>query len=101
MTEAPSITQTAPDHFAVRGPLTFATARRALTGGLEAFASSPGPIEVDCSGIAASDSAGLAVLIEWLGWARRARRELRYASVPATLGAIARISEMDGLLFGR
>lgn len=95
-----SIERTAPDRFAVRGPLTFATARSALKSGMDAFAAAPGPIEVDCSGVDASDSAGLAVLIEWLGWARRAGRELRYASVPEAISAIARISEVDGLLFG-
>ncbi len=105
------VTRTAPNHYAVKGPLTFATARRALTSGIEAFtassadssaaastASSTGPIEVDCAGVGAADSAGLAVLIEWLAWARRSGRELRYSSVPEAISAIARLSEVDGLL---
>jgi phospholipid transport system transporter-binding protein len=56
---------------------------------------------VDCSAVTASDSAGLAVLIEWLAWARRGGRELRYDGVPEAICAIARISEVDGLLFRR
>lgn len=94
-----SVTQAAPNRFAVSGPLTFATARGALRTGLDAFAAAEGAIEVDCSGVTASDSAGLAVLIEWLAWARRGGRELHYESVPEAICAIARISEVDGLLF--
>jgi len=54
--------------FAVRGPLTFATARQAQEQGCDP---SPAPagreLGVDCGGITASDSAGLAVLLDWLG----------------------------------
>jgi phospholipid transport system transporter-binding protein len=86
----------------VSGALTFATARSALARGIESFtSSSPGPLEVDFSGVGASDSAGLAVLIEWLAWARRSGRELRYSRVPEAIWAIARISEVDGLLLPR
>lgn len=100
--ETPTVVESAPDRYAVRGDLTFATAHSALKTGLAAFVPSRGAqIEVDLSEVGASDSAGLAVLIEWLGWARRNARELRFASVPETLRAIARISELDGLLFGR
>lgn len=98
--EAPTIVETSPDRYAVRGALTFASAQRALTTGLAAFAASHGAqIEVDLSEVGASDSAGLAVLIEWLAWARRNARELRFASVPEALRAIARICELDALLF--
>ena len=97
-----AIARTAPNQYAVSGALTFATARRALASGIEAFkSSSPGPLEVDFSGVDASDSAGLAVLVEWLGWARRSGRELRYSRVPEAICAIARISEVDGLLLQR
>jgi phospholipid transport system transporter-binding protein len=95
---AVTITQSAPNRFTVRGPLTFTTAPGALRQGLEAFAAASGPLEVDCAQVGASDSAGLAVLVEWLGWARRAGRQLRYANIPETICAIARISEIEGLL---
>ena len=96
------VTRTAPDQYAVTGPLTFATARSALSSGIAAFSSASGsPISVDCSGVGASDSAGLAVLLEWLAWGRRSGRELRYSGVPETICAIARLSEVDSLLLGR
>ncbi len=88
------------NRYAVRGALTFGTAGRALDAGLEAFAAARGAIEVDLSGVAASDSAGLAVLIEWIGWARRNARELRVSNPPQALCAIARICELEELLGG-
>ena len=103
-TEKPSdvaVVASGPDRYAVRGALTFGTARRALDLGLQAFASARGACEVDLSGVAASDSAGLAVLIEWLAWARRSGRELRLANVPGALCAIARICEIEDLLRAR
>ncbi len=54
--------------------------------------------EVDCSGITASDSAGLTVLLDWLARAKHNGQSLRYVNLPAGLLAIAKISEVDGLL---
>ncbi len=97
-----SVIESAPGRYGVRGALTFATARRALDAGLAALAAARGAsIEMDCGEVGASDSAGLAVLIEWLGWARRNGRELRFSNVPEAICAIARICEIEGLLLGR
>jgi phospholipid transport system transporter-binding protein len=83
----------------VRGALTFATARRAREEGLKAItASSARALEVDCSGITASDSAGLTVLLDWLALAKKEGRSLRFLNLPQGLLAIARISEVDELL---
>jgi phospholipid transport system transporter-binding protein len=85
--------------FAARGPLTFATARQAWEQGLRSLASAAGrELEVDCGGVTASDSAGLAVLLDWLGAVKRAGRALRYTHLPAGLVALGRISEVNELL---
>jgi phospholipid transport system transporter-binding protein len=90
---------TAPGRFAADGALTFATARRACELGERSFAGAGGDaVEIDCTGITASDSAGLAVLLEWLRIARRAGRKLRYTALPQGLLALARISEVDAML---
>jgi len=85
-------------HLAAEGPLTFASARRAWELGEPFFAGTGAALEVDCRGITASDSAGLAVLLEWLGTARRAGRNLRYTHLPSGLAALARISEVEEFL---
>jgi len=93
------LTAGADGHLAAQGPLTFATARRARELGRPLIAgSSAAALEVDLSGVSASDSAGLAVLIDWLAQARHAQRTLRYRGVPAGLSALARISEVEELL---
>jgi len=53
---------------------------------------------IDCAGVKRADSAGLAVLLDWLAWARRKSRPLSFENLPQSLVAIAKISEVDGLL---
>jgi len=83
----------------VRGELTFATARLAREIGVRALGGAgSGRVVVDCAGVTRADSAGLAVLLEWLAWGRRHGREVALENLPASLVAIARISEVDELL---
>jgi len=89
----------APGTLSAQGPLTFASARRASELGAAALShAAAAKLEIDCRGITASDSAGLAVLLEWLSVARRAGRSLRYAQLPEGLAALARISDLEELL---
>jgi phospholipid transport system transporter-binding protein len=81
-----------------RGPLTFVTARAARLLGLAALGGSPGVRQIDCAGVGACDSAGLAVLLDWLAAARLAGRTLTYTGLPAQLVALGRISDLDALL---
>jgi phospholipid transport system transporter-binding protein len=90
---------TSPGRFAARGALTFANARRARSEGLHALrTSSARDLEVDCSAIAHSDSAGLAVLLDWMAVMRREGRPLRFVSLPPGLLAVARISGVEEML---
>src|SRR5256885_16568819 len=83
--------------FAARGPLTFATARQAREEGLRCLSGAPGrELEVDCGGITASDSAGLAGGLDWLGPAKRARCAPRYPPPPRGLMALGRVREGGG-----
>jgi phospholipid transport system transporter-binding protein len=82
-----------------QGSLTFATARSACEQGVALLAQAQAErLEIDCRGITSSDSAGLAVLLEWLGVAKRSGRSLRYRQLPPGLAALARISEVEELL---
>lgn len=55
-------------------------------------------MQVDLGGVTESDSAGLAVLIEWVAAARRGGRAVRVLNVPGGIGASARIAEVDEIL---
>lgn len=81
------------------GPLTFGTARAARELGLDALdAATDGKLVIDCQGVTASDSAGLAVLLDWLAAARTQGRSLRFTHLPQGLAALGRISDVDELL---
>jgi len=83
----------------VTGELTFATARNARQlGVLVLEGSGVQSIVIDCQGVTRADSAGLAVLLDWLAWGRNKSRTVRLENLPDSLVAIARISEVDGLL---
>ena len=53
-------------HFAVVGELGFDTVQSLLAAGGTQFAGAAAQFEVDLSGVTQGDSAGLALLIEWL-----------------------------------
>jgi len=93
------ISEPSPGRVVVTGELTFASARDARQLGLLVLDSSRAErIVIDCSAVTRADSAGLAVLLDWLAWGRRKSRAVSLEKLPASLVAIARISEVDGLL---
>jgi phospholipid transport system transporter-binding protein len=93
------ISEAAPGRINVSGELTFATARDARQiGTLVLESSTARSFVIDCAGIKRADSAGLAVLLDWLSWGRRKSRSLSFENLPPALVAIAKISEVDGLL---
>ena len=95
LTAAPGVA----GRFAAEGPLTFASARSARQIGLEALDGAPErQLEIDCQGVTVSDSAGLAVLLEWLAAARALKCSLRFLHLPAGVVALGRISEVSELL---
>ncbi|HYB64541.1 MAG TPA: STAS domain-containing protein [Steroidobacteraceae bacterium] len=99
LTSSPFNLLAADGRLFAEGPLTFASARAARELGLNAVAAAAdGALVIDCQGITASDSAGLAVLLDWLAAAKAQGRSLRYAHLPQGLAALGRISEANELL---
>ena len=56
------------------------------------------PVTVDLAGVTAVSSAGLALLISWLRYARQQGAALSFVSVPENLLGLARVSGLDHLL---
>ena len=77
--------------------MTFETAEKILRASEEPF-EEHSQIEVDLSGVTASDSAGLALLLEWVTWANHSVREIRFKDMPEKVIAIARTTEVEALL---
>jgi phospholipid transport system transporter-binding protein len=83
--------------FALTGEITFETAERVLLASEEPFEQHT-RIEVDLAGVTKADSAGLALLLEWITWANHTVREIRFLSMPERILAIARTTEVEQLL---
>jgi len=85
--------------FRISGVLDASTAREMLEESDARFAQFK-DLDVDLGGVGESDSAGLALLIEWLRVARQQQKVIRFANVPAQIEALARISEVEELIDG-
>jgi phospholipid transport system transporter-binding protein len=83
--------------FRVSGVLDATTVGELLKQSQDRFANLD-RIEIDFAGVSEGDSAGLALLIEWLRFAKDAQRPIQFANVPGQVSALARISEVDDLL---
>ena len=80
--------------FVVHGVLAFETVSRVLEESKDLF-SEYSIIEVDFSGVTRSDSAALALLIEWVNWAKHYVREISYTNIPKEIRSVAEISEVE------
>ena len=83
--------------FAVSGEMTFNTAEKILKASESLFEDHT-QLEVDLSDVTMSDSAGLALLLEWVTWANHSVREIRFTGMPEKILAIARTTEVEHLL---
>ncbi|HET7649810.1 MAG TPA: STAS domain-containing protein [Gammaproteobacteria bacterium] len=83
--------------FKVRGRMNFESCPAALDDSMHLFADLP-RVELDFSDVTQVDSAGLALLVEWAGWARRRHRDLEFRRVPLQALALARISDVESML---
>jgi phospholipid transport system transporter-binding protein len=83
--------------FAVKGEMTFDTAEKILRKSEDPFEDHT-QLEIDLSGVTDSDSAGLALMLEWVTWANHSVREIRFTGIPDKIRAIARTTEVEGLL---
>jgi len=79
------------------GSLGFRTVNALLPAGSDAIRRGEAGV-IDLAGVTESDSAGLALLIEWLSVAQAGGRSLRYDNVPSQLHQLARLSEVEELI---
>ena len=84
---------------ALSGTLNFATAGGLLPHGVESIRTQQ-ISSIDLKSVVGADSAGLALLIEWLSVAKAAGYALRYENVPPQLLQLAKLSDVEPLLTG-
>ncbi|HSG96495.1 MAG TPA: STAS domain-containing protein [Woeseiaceae bacterium] len=83
--------------FAVSGEMNFNTAEKILRASEEPF-EEHSQLEIDLSEVTDTDSAGLALLLEWVTWANHSVREIRFTGIPDKIMAIAHTTEVEPLL---
>lgn len=83
--------------FSVAGEISFGTVNRLLSVSLRIFESKP-VLEIDLRGVGRADSAGLALLVEWMARAQRRNTDIQFLNMPEQMREIARMTEVDALL---
>ena len=83
--------------FELRGALDFSTVGELLSRGLDVFTGHR-QVVLDLAGVTRANSAGLALLLEWLDHGKKRGFELRVVNLPESLRAIARMSNVDAML---
>jgi len=81
----------------VQGVLDFTTATQTLHSVAEHIADNR-VLDIDLSGVSSANSAGLALLIEWLAVARRAGHVVTFHHIPDGLRQLAGVCQVDGLI---
>ena len=83
--------------FILTGTLSFKTVPIIWRQGLDLFSQAPSLL-LDLSGVTRSDSAGVALLIEWMRFARSHNKPISYINMPSQMLAIVRASSLDTIL---
>jgi phospholipid transport system transporter-binding protein len=86
--------------YRLQAPLLFSTVPELREQGVALISAASGQLRIDLSAVTSADSAGLALLIDWLACARAAGKRLVYVRVPDALLALARLSDVAPLLAG-
>jgi phospholipid transport system transporter-binding protein len=93
----PRIEETSHGSWLLVGDLNFTTVP-VLTGGLDIESADRPSISIDLAGVTRSDSAGLALLIEWLRESERLGKTITFLNMPAQMRSIARVCGLEGIL---
>lgn len=82
----------------VQGALTFATVPALATAARRWVESGKDTIIIDLAGVSHSDSAGLALLLQWVGDVQAAGSELKFVNIPSQVEDFIRINGLAQLL---
>lgn len=90
--------RTGPDgRLSLEGELSFETVVQ-LLGEIRRLLDKDTEIRVDLQGVSRADSAGLALLVEWMRIAKELGKSIRFLNIPQQMLAIARVSGLDQVL---
>ncbi len=84
--------------FRLSGALSFATVPEVLASSMNLLRRSGASVYIDLQAVERSDSAGLALLVEWLRVARRLNKTITFRNIPPQMRAIAQVSGLEEIL---
>ena len=87
-----------PGNYLIKGDLIFSNINKATTKVInfkQTGSTINSVITIDLQQLGKIDSAGLALLIEWIKFSRLHKNELRFNNIPAQLSALAKLSYLS------
>lgn len=81
----------------VAGELSFATVKKVLSESSAVFESVK-DLNIDLAAVTRSDSAGIALLMDWMRTAKNTNKQIAFHNIPAQMLAIASVSGLDEIL---
>jgi phospholipid transport system transporter-binding protein len=81
----------------IAGELSFSTANAVLADAQQVF-DNASKLDIDLSAVTRSDSAGVALLVDWMRNAKQNSKKIVFHNVPAQMLAIASASGLDEAL---
>ena len=81
-------------NYQIKGELSFHTINKLTLKALK-FHKNTAAISIDLQKISKIDSAGLALLIEWIKFAQAQQTELQFTNIPSQLTALANLSYLS------
>lgn len=84
------------DRVEVHGELTFTTVPKLCACSAAIVGCRSTVITIDMKHVSRADSAGLALMVEWLRLARDDNRQLRFIEVPQQVRQLTRVTGLDG-----
>ncbi|MGH8477561.1 MAG: STAS domain-containing protein [Methylococcales bacterium] len=84
--------------FSVTGEMSFVTVKQLIEISSSLNFNNRSVLEIDLSGVSRADSAGLALVVEWMAKARRGNTEIHFLNMPRQMREIAGVTEVDTIL---
>ena len=96
MTEIATLTMQSDNRLALSGDLTFVTVPEIWKQSLVLFSTIP-ELNFDLTEVKSSNSAGLALLIEWLKYAKTQNKKISFQHVPTQLKSLIQAAGVEKL----
>ena len=87
--------QTTPTGAMLEGELTVHSIPALVRQGYAAIDAVKGPVTIDLSRVTRVDSASLALLIDWLRYAKRQQKKLSFTHLPEKVQQMMRLSNLE------